>query len=236
MLVPGGALEPQEDAARQEAGRERDAEVDGDAHGDLADRDVDDGAMQAEPPRQEGREEVGVDREEQHLEDRVEGDQTGAVLAVALRQIVPHDHHGDAAREPDQDEADHVLGPVAQEEHREAEHEHRSDDPVLHERQEQHALVSEDAPELLVADLGEGRVHHQDEPDGDGDAGGPDAQPLEGGDDARRREAEGDAHGHGREDPQRQVAVQEREASRDALGRSFIHRVTPMIRGRPPGP
>ena len=62
---------------------------------------------------QHGDEDVGVDREEEHLEDRVEGHQAGAVLGVALGQIVPDDDHGDAARQADHDEADHVLGLVA---------------------------------------------------------------------------------------------------------------------------
>ena len=134
---------------------------------------------EAEPRRQQRREEVRVDREEQHLEDRVERDEAGAVLGVALREVVPHDHHRDAAREADEDEAEHVLGLVAQEDDREPEHQQRADDPVLHEREREHALVAEDLAELLVADLRERRVHHQDEADGDRDRGRADAHAVE---------------------------------------------------------
>ena len=109
--------------------------------GDLADRDVHDRALQAQPRGQHRGEEPGVDAEEEHLEDGVEGHESRAVLGVALGQVVPHDDHGDAARQADEDQAQHVLRPVAQEEHGQAEHEQRTDDPVLQERQAQHLLV-----------------------------------------------------------------------------------------------
>ena len=162
-------------------------------------------------------EEVRVDREEEHLEDRVEGDEAGAVLGVALREIVPHDDHRDAAREADQDQPEHVLGLVAQEDDREAEHQERPDHPVLDQRQREHALVAEDLAELLVADLRERRVHHQDEADGDRDRRRADAHPVERRGESRRREAERDADAHRREDPERQVAVEEREPPGDAV-------------------
>ena len=51
----------------------------------------------------------------------------------------------------------------------EREHQERADHPVLHEREHEDARVAEDLAELLVADLRERRVHHEDEPDRDRD-------------------------------------------------------------------
>ena len=47
--------------------------------------------------------------------------------------------------------------------------------------------VAEDLAQLLVADLGQRRVHHQDQPDGDGDGGRPDAEAVEEGHDAGKQ-------------------------------------------------
>ena len=44
----------------------------------------------------------------------------------------------------DQDQAGHVFRLVAQENHRQHEHQPRPDDPVLHQRQQQHAPVGVD--------------------------------------------------------------------------------------------
>ena len=63
------------------AGEEGDAQIDEDALGDLADGDVDGRALQPEPGGQDGDEDIGVDREEEDLEDGVEGDQAGRVFA-----------------------------------------------------------------------------------------------------------------------------------------------------------
>ncbi len=89
-------------------------------------------------PRQHGDEDIGVNRVEDYLEDGVEGHQPGGVLVVALGQLVPDDDHGDAARQPDHDQPDHVVGigpEEAQEEDGQEEHQHRPDEPVLHQRQ-----------------------------------------------------------------------------------------------------
>ncbi|MGB8884889.1 MAG: hypothetical protein WCC44_13555, partial [Azonexus sp.] len=53
--------------------------------------------------RQNGHEQQGVDTEEQHLENRIEGDQTGRVLGRAFGDLVPDDDHRDAARQTDHD-------------------------------------------------------------------------------------------------------------------------------------
>ena len=184
------------------------------------------GALQAQRLGQHRDKDVGVDAVEQHLKNTVEGHQAGRVLGIALRQLVPNDHHGDAARQPDQDQADHVLRVVVQEEHRQHEHEDRADDPVLHQRQAQHLDIPEDLGETLILHLGEGRVHHQDQADRDQDVGRPD---LEGVDELLNpwdEIAEGDADRHGQEDPQRQEAVERRKAFGCAGGLS--HDVSPL--------
>ena len=76
-----------------------------------------------------------IEAVEEHLEDAVEGHETGGVLRVALGQLVPDDDHGDAARQADHDEPDHVLGVVVQEDDGQEEHQERPDDPVLHQRE-----------------------------------------------------------------------------------------------------
>ena len=216
-VVPVLALQPDEREPRDHPSDEGDAEVDEDALGDLADGDVHRHALQAEPGRENRDEDVGVDREEEHLEDRVEGDQAGAVFGVALGQVVPDDDHGDAAGEADHDEPDHVLGLVAQEEHGQAEHQDRANDPVLHERQPEDLGVAEDRAHLLVADLGQRRVHHQDEADGDGNVGRPDVESVDQRDDSRDQVSAADADRHGDEDPEREIAVEKGQALGHAL-------------------
>ena len=94
-----------------------------------------------------------------------------AYSRVALGQVVPDDDHGDAAGQADHDQAVHVLGLVAEEDDGQGEHQERSDDPVLDEGQAENLDVLEDVAELLVFHLGQGRIHHQDQADGDGDVG-----------------------------------------------------------------
>ena len=114
-LVPRSPLGPDQREARDDPGEERDAQVDEHALGDLADRDVDGDPLEPDPGRQDRDEHVREHRVEQHLEDRVERDERGAVLGVAAGQVVPHDDHRDAAREADHDQPHHVLRLVAQE-------------------------------------------------------------------------------------------------------------------------
>ncbi len=210
------------------AGQKRNAEIHQHALGDFADADVDHGALNTEPGRDQGHEQVGVDRIEQHLKDRVEGHQSRAVFGIALGQVIPHDDHGDAAGEADHDEAHHVLGLVAQKEQRQPGHQHRPHHPVLQQGQAKHALVAEDLAQLFVANLGQRRVHHQDEPDGDGPrrrsrAAGA-IQALDG---VRKPEAHGDPDPHGHENPQSEVPVDEREAS--ASGHGFLARMKALM-------
>src|SRR3546814_11064153 len=76
---------------------EGDAEVDEHHFGDRPEADVDDAAFEAEDRWQNGEEEPGVDAEEQDLEDRIEGDERGDILIVALRELVQDDKIGRAS-------------------------------------------------------------------------------------------------------------------------------------------
>ena len=165
--------------------------------------DVDDAALETEQRRQLGHEDPGEEAVEEHLEDAVEGDEAGGVLGVALGELVPDDDHGDAARQADHDEADHVLGVVVQEDDRQEEHEQRPDDPVLHQREPEDPVVAKDVAELLVLHLGERRIHHHDEADGDGDVGGADVERVDEVGHAGEGPAQEHADGHGEEDPER---------------------------------
>ena len=96
-------------------GYERDAKVDKDAPGDLGYRD---GNRRTGPDAEHGRqvcdEEPCIDRVEEYLEDRVQAHDSGAVLAIPEREIVPDDHHRDAAGDPDQDQTVHQKRLVAE--------------------------------------------------------------------------------------------------------------------------
>ena len=153
--------------------------------------------MDSQPSRQERGEKVCVDRKEQDLEDRVERDQASTILGVALREVVPHDHHGDATCEADEDEPKHVLGFVVQEDDREPEHQDRADDPVLHQGKQKHPLVTEDLADLLVAHLRKRRKHHEDKPDSDRDRGRAHAHTVKRSRESRRQESEGNSKPHG---------------------------------------
>ena len=98
---------------------------------------------------------------------------------VTLGQIVPDDDHGDAAGQADQDQPHHIFVVSGEKGHRQPEHQNRSDQPVLDQRQGQHLGVAEDLVQLLVAHLGQGRIHHQNQADGDGQVGGADLEGVD---------------------------------------------------------
>ncbi len=77
----------------------------------------------------------------------------------------------------------------------------------MNEREGEDSNVLEDIPKFFVFHLGQGRVHHQDEPDGDGDVGRPRLEPVDEADHRRDEIAKPDAKGHGQEDPKRQVSI-----------------------------
>ena len=65
------------------------------------------------------------------LKNTVESDQPCCVFIVAAGQLIPDNHHRDAPRESDQNQAHHVFRVAAQEDDCQQEHQDRSDDPVL---------------------------------------------------------------------------------------------------------
>jgi hypothetical protein len=109
-VVPGGAGEPAEREAREDRGGEGDAEEDGDGLGDDGVGDA--GGVAAADDRDE---EDGEGCEEHHLEDRVNGHEDGAVLAVAAGEAGPDEDHGDAAGDADEDQAFAEAGLVWEE-------------------------------------------------------------------------------------------------------------------------
>ena len=141
LLVPVAAAAPEADPAGEEAGRERDAEEDQHGARDLPDPDLEALRVEAEPARQHGQVEVAEQRVGGDLEERVEDDEHRGALAVAVRDVVPDQHHRDAAGEPDDDHAGAVGGLVGEEEPGEREHEQRPDDPREEERDAEEAPV-----------------------------------------------------------------------------------------------
>ena len=71
--------------------------------------------VEAEPARQHGQVEVAEQRVGDDLEERVEDDENRRALAVAAGDVVPDQHHGDAARQPDDDDAGAIGGLVGEE-------------------------------------------------------------------------------------------------------------------------
>jgi hypothetical protein len=118
-------------------------------------------------------------------------------------------HHGDAAGEPHQNQADRVARQIPQEDQRQREHHQRPHDPVLNQRERQHPAVTEHRTHRFVPHLGEGRVHHQDQPDRDRDARGPDLEAVEEGRHAWHRVAQRHPQTHGQKDPQGEIPVYE---------------------------
>ena len=170
---------PDADALGQEPGEERDAEEDQHRPGDLPDRDLEALGVEPEPARQKSQIEVAEERVGDDLEDRVEGDEHGRTLAVAAGEIVPDKHHRDAAGEADDDHPRAVLGLVGQEQPGEREHEQRAEDPVEPEGGDEQPPFGAKPTELVVPNLRQDRVHHQQQPDGDREADGADPQLVE---------------------------------------------------------
>lgn len=215
------------DPAGEVAGGERDAEEDQHAAGDLPHGHIQAGLLKAEPPRQHREVEPAESRERDDLEDGVQRDQDGGGLAVAARKVVPDDDHGDTAGQPDDDQARAVLGQIRQEQPRQREHERRSDDPVQQQGGQQQAAVAGDGAEAVVAHFGEDRVHHHEQAErdrqryaGHGDLG---ERVPEAGHEA----AEAESDGHRGENPDGQVAVEERQAAGDRLLGCGAHAVAP---------
>ena len=75
---------------------------------------------------------------------------------------------------PIENQARHVLLMPGQKGDGQQEHQDRADDPVLHQGECQHLDVPEHEPQLFIFHLGQGRIHHQDQANGDRDISGTD--------------------------------------------------------------
>ena len=74
--------------------------------------------------------------------------------------------------------------------------------------QRKHLGVAKNFGQALVLHLGEGRVHHQDQADGDGHIGRAGLEPVDEGFDTRDEVANRNPDRHGQEDPQGEEAIQ----------------------------
>ncbi len=89
-----------------------------------------------------------------------------------MGEVVPDDHHGNAAGESHQDDSRHVQWIGVEEEDRQETHEDRADRPVLDKGESEDAAIAEDLPKFVVSNACKRGIHHQDEPDGDRDVRG----------------------------------------------------------------
>ena len=162
-------------------------------------------------PSQPGRTdevEPAEDGEHDDLEHRVDRDQHGGGFAVAAGQVVPDDHHGDAAGQADDDQAGAVLGQVGQEQPGQGEHQRRAEDPVQDQRADQQFAVAGDGVEAVVADLRQHRVHHDQQAEGDRQRDAVDLDGAQGVAEAGDHAPEQQAGDHGDADPDRQEPVE----------------------------
>jgi hypothetical protein len=107
LFIPLFAFGFQTDEAGKHPTDERNSQINEDALGNLADGDIDHHTLHAKPLRQHRDKYISVDRKEEHLENRIEGHQAGAVFTVSGGQVIPHDHHCDATGQTDEDQANH---------------------------------------------------------------------------------------------------------------------------------
>ncbi len=173
--------------------------------------------VEAEPARQQRQVEVAEERVGDDLEERVERDEHGRALPVAAGEVVPDEHHRDAAGEADDDHPGAVGGLIGEEQPGQGEHQQRAEDPVERERGTRRATFAPELAELVVPDLGEHRVHHQQEPDGDREADGADAQPVEPVVQLWDQRSEHDPADHRERDPERQEAIEPRQPAEHGL-------------------
>ena len=240
-LVPVPAPGPLADGAGQVSGYQRDAEKHGHCGGDLGDGHMQAGGLQPEPAGQHLQVEEAQRGVEQDLEDRVERDQDRGHLAVAAGQVGPDQHHRDAPGQADQDDPGAVGGLVREQQPGQREHDRRADHPVEQQRDGHHPAVGGDPPDLGVADLGQHRVHHQQQPERDRQAGAVDRDLVQRAVQARDKTAQQQPGGHRRPDPHRQEPVKHRQPGHhrllpgragDLAGPGISHRTPPRRRSR----
>ena len=207
-LVPVPAAGPLAEGAGQVPGHQRDAEEDRDRAGDLGDGHVQAGGRQAEPAGQHLQVEEREGGIQQDLEDRVQRDQHGGHLPVTARQVGPDQHHRDAPGQPDQDDPGPVRRLVRQQQPGQREHHRRADHPVQQQRGGHHPPVRGDPPDLVVTDLRQHRVHHQQQPERDRQTGAMDRHPVQRAVQARNQAPQQEPSGHRRADPHRQEPIQ----------------------------
>ena len=203
LLVPLGAFAGLSDGPGEEACEQGDAEEDQDGLGDGPQSDVQRGAVQAQPAGEHVEIEPAEHRVHGDLEHRVDRDEDRGEFAAAERQVVPDQDHGDAAGEPDDDQTGAQFGEVGEEHPGEGEHEQRADHPVEQQGDTQGAAIRELVADVRVADLGENRVHHGQQPDGDRQRDGVDLDVIERVVEVGDQPSEADAGGHGEDDPDR---------------------------------
>ena len=208
FLVPGATFGLLPHPSGEEPGQQGDAQEDENAAGDVPRGGADAALVKAQPARQHVEVEPAEAGEGDDLEDRVQGDQYGGGLPVTAGQVVPDDHHGDAASKPDDDQAGAVRRKVGQEYPGEGEHQRGAEDPVHQQRADQQPAVAGDGVEPVVADLGQHRVHHDQQPDRDRQADAIDLHGLKRGLQTRHDPAQQQPGQHGHADPHRQETVE----------------------------
>ena len=110
------------------------------------------------------------------MEETVEGNQARDILVAATSQRIPDNHHRYAASKADENHARHVLRVPRQEDDSQTEHQHRADEPVLNQGQQEDAPVGKDLGQRLIANPCQRRVHHEDEPECNQQIGVPDRE------------------------------------------------------------
>jgi hypothetical protein len=113
--------------------------------------------------RQNGDEDPGIDAVKEHLKHTIKGDQAGGVFVVAPGQLVPHDYHGNAARQSYHNEANHIFGTVGEENNGQDKHQDWSNNPILDQGKTEYLPVPKYFAQLFIPDLCQGRVHHEDQ-------------------------------------------------------------------------
>ena len=210
-LVPldaAGSLTP---SAGEISGCQRYAQEDEDDPRDLPHRHVECGGVEAEPAGEELEVEVAQDRVGEDLEDRVERDEYGGGFAVAAGEVVPDQHHRDTAGQPDDDQPGSVLGEIREQQPGQGEHERRADQPVQHERTGHELAVGGDLVDPGVADLGQDRVHHQQQTDRDRQRDGADLDLVEPVVEIGDQPSQTEAERHRQQNPHRQVPIEPRQ-------------------------
>lgn len=202
-IVPFFACEFSENEPGDDGSGEGDTEEDGDAGRDDGVRDLVRryGAVVADDADEEHRQR----RIQHHLQQRVHGDEKSAVFFVAAREPRPHEHHGNAPRQPDQHDPLSQTALIRQKRPRQSQHQARRDEPVDDDGEgelDADLAGGVGAVEGLEADFAEDGVHHYEEAEGEreGDVG--EVAALEGRGCGGDEVGEEDAGGHCEEDPE----------------------------------